>query len=113
MTNKAAKKVTTIRLDPAVKDRLYRLSIFTNQSINALTNEALREFIESRSLELEKELESTLENVRAIRKSDPGFKRGIAAFAKAEAALEHDPVEGKVIAKLTPAQKKALGMPDG
>lgn len=112
MTNNAVKKATTIRLDPTVKDRLNRLSILTDQSINALTNEALREFIESRSLKLEKELESTLKNLRAVRKSDPGFKRGIAAFAKAEAALEHDPVEGKVITKLTPAQKKVLGIPD-
>jgi predicted transcriptional regulator len=111
MTN-VVKKTTTVRLDPAVKDRLNRLSILTDQSINALTNEALREFIESRSLKLEKELESTLEDLRAVRRSDPGFKRGIAAFAKAEAALKHDPVEGKVVAKLTPAQKKALGILD-
>lgn len=113
MANNAVKQATTIRLDPVVKDRLNKLSILTDQSINDLTNEALRNFIESRSLELEKELEATLENVRAVRKSDPGFKRGIAAFAKAEAALEHDPVEGKIITtKLTPRQKKALGMPD-
>lgn len=107
-----AKKATTIRLDPAVKDRLSKLSILTDQSINDLTNEALQDFIESRSLELEKELEATLENVRAVRNSDPGYKRGIAAFAKAEAALEYDPVEGKAITKMTPAQKKALGIPD-
>ncbi len=111
-TTSALKKATTIRLDPVVKDRLDRLSILTDQSINALTNEALQEFIERRSLELEKEIEATLENVRAVRKSDPGFKRGIAAFAKAEAALEYDPVEGKVITKMTPAQKKALGILD-
>ncbi|MEA2941807.1 MAG: hypothetical protein QOD09_2336 [Bradyrhizobium sp.] len=113
MANKAAKQATTVRLDPAIKERLNKLSILTDQSINDLTNEALQAFIESRSLELEKELETTLENVRAIRESDPGFKRGIAAFAKAEAALEHDPAEGKVITNLTPAQKKALGIPDG
>lgn len=108
----AVKKATTIRLDPAVKDRLSRLSILTDQSINELSNEALRDYIDRRSAELEKELEATLENVRAVRKSDPGFKRGIAAFAKAEAALEHDPVEGKIITNLTPAQKKALKMAD-
>jgi predicted transcriptional regulator len=110
MANNAVKQATTVRLDPAIKDRLNRLSILTDQSINDLTNEALQAFIESRSLELEKELEATLENVRAVRESDPGFKRGIAAFAKAEAALKHDPVEGKVITNLTPAQKKALGI---
>jgi predicted transcriptional regulator len=112
MTNIAAKKATTIRIDPGVKKRLSRLSILTDQSINELTNEALKKYIESRSLELERELESTLENLRAARENDPGFERGIAAFAKAEAALKHDPVEGKVITKLTPAQKKALGMLD-
>jgi predicted transcriptional regulator len=112
MAKNTVKQATTVRLDPEVKDRLNKLSILTDQSINDLTNEALRDFIESRSLKLEKELEATLENVRAVRKSDPSFKRGIAAFVKAEAALEHDPVEGKVITKLTPAQKKALGMPD-
>jgi len=111
MASNPGKQATTVRLDPAIKDRLNRLSILTDQSINDLTNEALQAFIESRSLQLEKELEATLENVRAVRESDPGFKRGIAALAKAEAALEHDPVEGKVITKLTPAQKKALGIP--
>jgi predicted transcriptional regulator len=104
------KRTTTVRLDPDVKDRLDRLSMLTARSINVLTNEALREFIESQSLKLEKELESRIEELRAVRKSDPGFKRGIAAFAKAEAALERDPLEGKVVTKLTPAQKKALGM---
>lgn len=112
MANEAIKTATTIRLDPAVKERLNRLSALLGQSINVLTNEALREFIESRSLKLEKELESRLEDLRAARKSDPGFKRGIAAFAKAEAALEHDPVEGKVITKLTRASKKVPGIPD-
>jgi predicted transcriptional regulator len=107
-----ANKATTVRLDPAIKDRLNKLSALTDQSINDLTNEALREFIQNRSLELEKALEATLENVRAVRKSDPGFKRGIAAFAKAEAALKHDPAEGKIITELTPAQKKVRGMPD-
>lgn len=112
MTNIAAKKATTIRIDPGVKKRLSRLSILTDKSINELTNEALKKYIESRSLELEKELESTLEILRAARENDPGFELGIAAFANAEAALKHDPVEGKVITKLTPAQKKALGMLD-
>jgi predicted transcriptional regulator len=112
MAKNARKQATTVRLDPAVKDRLNKLSALTDQSINDLTNEALREFIQNRSLELEKALEATLENVRAVRKSDPGFKRGIAAFAKAEAALKHDPAEGKIITESTPAQKKVRGMPD-
>ena len=108
----AVKKATTIRLDPEVKDRLSRLSILTDQSINELSNEALREYIERRSQALERELEARLEELRAVRKNDPGFKRGIAAFAKAEAALEHDPVEGKIIAKLMPAPKKASNVAD-
>ncbi|MEA2882851.1 MAG: hypothetical protein QOH32_2107 [Bradyrhizobium sp.] len=112
MAHNAAKQATTIRLDPAVKDRLNKLSILTDQSINELTNEALRNFIESRSLELEKELEATLEKVRAVRKNDLGFKRGIAAFANAEAALEDDPVEGKVVPEPTAPPKKARGRLD-
>ncbi len=108
----AAKKATTIRLDPIVKDRLSRLSVLTDQSINELTNEALRDYIGRRSQELEKELEAKLEDLRAYRRSDPGFRRAIAEVAKAEAALQDDPLEGKIITKLTRADKRALGLPD-
>ena len=104
----ADKRATTIRLDPVLKDQLNRLSVLTDQSINEMTNEALRQFIQSRSLELEKELETRLEALRASRRSDPGFRRGIAAFGKAEAALEYDPVEGKIVRKLSPARKKVV-----
>jgi predicted transcriptional regulator len=103
------KVATTIRLDPEVKARLSKLSELTDKSINDLTNEALQKFIESHSMELEKELEATLERVRAVRRPDPDFKRGIAAFAKAEAALENDPAEGKVITRLGPRRKKVPG----
>lgn len=45
---------------------------------------------------------------KGAKRSDPGFRRAIAEAAKAEAAIERDPFEGKIIRNLTPGQKKIL-----
>lgn len=88
---------TTIRLDPIVKAGLAKLSKLKHQSLNQLANEALREFVAKRTLEVENELESTLEELRAYRRSDPNFERAIAAFVEAEVTADHDPAEGRVL----------------
>jgi predicted transcriptional regulator len=88
---------TTFRIDRAVKERLSKLSKLTHASANQLVNEAIKEFLARRSLEVENELESTLEELRAYRKSDPDFERAIAEFVEAEMTVKHDPAEGRVI----------------
>ncbi len=56
-----------------------------------------------RSHELEADLEASLEDLRAYRKSDPCFERAIADYFDAEASLKEDPAEGRA-AGLGPAR---------
>ena len=93
-------KATTFRLDPEVKARLSMLSGLVNKSLNQLANEAIREFVARRSREVETDLEATLEDLRAYRKADPGFRRAIedAVAAEVAVAAADDPAEGKVVA---------------
>ena len=91
---------TTFRIDPVVKVGLSKLSKLTHQSLNKLVNEAIEEFVARRTLEVEDELESTLEDLRAYRKSDPNFERAIAEFVEAEMTVKHDPAEGRVVTEI-------------
>ena len=91
---------TTFRIDPVVKAGLYKLSKLKHESLNQLANEAFKEFVARRTLEVEDELESTLEDLRAYRKSDPNFERAIAEFVEAEMTAEHDPAEGRVVTEV-------------
>ena len=87
---------TTFRIDPAVKDGLTKLSKLQHRSLNQLANEAIAEFVARRIREVENELESTLEDLRAYRRRDPDFERAIDAVVEAEATVQEDPAEGKV-----------------
>ena len=91
---------TTFRIDPVVKAGLYKLSKLKHESLNQLANEAFKEFVARRTLEVEDELESTLEDLRAYRKSDPNFERAIAEFVEAEMTVKHDPAEGRVVTEI-------------
>ena len=91
---------TTFRIDPVVKVGLSKSSKLMHVSLNHLANEAIRAFVARRTLEVENELESTLEDLRAYRKSDPDFERAIAAFVEAEMTAKHDPAEGRVVTKV-------------
>lgn len=91
------RKATTLRMDPVVRDGLSKLSTILGRSLNDLTNEALKEFITRRTLEVERGLESTLADLRAYRQRDPNFERAIGAVADAEASAKHDPAEGHVV----------------
>ncbi len=88
---------TTFRIDPVVKTGLSKLSKLTRKSLNQLANEAIKEFVARRTLEVEDELEATLEDLRAYRKSDPDFERAIAEVVEAEMTVKHDPAEGRVV----------------
>ncbi len=91
---------TTFRIDPVVKTGLSKLSKLTRKSLNQLANEAIKEFVARRTLEVEDELEATLEDLRAYRKSDPDFEHAIAEVVEAEMTVKHDPAEGRVVTEI-------------
>ena len=116
-------KATTFRIDPVVKAQLSKLSGLLNKSLNQLANEAIRDFVAVRSLEVETDLEATLEDLRAYRKRDPNFRHAINDLITAEAALasEDDPAEGQVVSDTAlpasmapgPTEARILGLLDG
>ncbi len=105
------RKATTFRIDPTVQARLSILSRVLGQPLNQLVNEAVRDFVFRRSLEVEADLEATLEKLRAYRQRDPHFAGAIEDYVDAEATLSEDPAEG-VRAELGPAQTRMLELLD-
>ena len=99
---------TTFRIDPVVKAGLSKLSTIRGRSLNSLANEAIREFVAKRTLEAESDLEASLEDLRAYRRSDPDFEQAIAEFVEAEVTAEDDPAEGRVIEQSGPAETAVL-----
>lgn len=96
-------KATTYRLDPRFQKGLALLGKVRGVSANRMVNEAVGEYLNSRTAALEADLEGTLCRVRAYRETDPDFESAIAKFAEAEAALgDEDPVEGKEAATAGP-----------
>lgn len=102
----AKRKATTFRIDSTVNSGLVKLSKNLGKSLNKLVNEALAEFVVKRSLEVENDLEATLADLRAYRKSDPKFNRAITAFVEAEATGTHDPAEGHIVSRVGPTESK-------
>lgn len=101
---KSVRKATTFRIDPVIKDGLVKLAKLLGQPLNKLANEAFREYVIRRTLEVEGDLEATLEDLRAYRKSDPNFERAIAEFVEAEATVKHDPAEGRMVSRVGPTE---------
>jgi hypothetical protein len=101
-----AKKATTFRIEETTMGGLEKLSAILNKPLNKLVNEAVREYVARRISEVEIDLASTLEDLRAYRKADPNFERSMAEFIEAEASATHDPVEGRVVSEVGPAQKR-------
>jgi len=91
------KVATTFRIDPTVRVGLSRLSKLRRKSLN---NEAIKEYVARGILEVEGELEATLEDLRAYRKSDPDFEQAITDFVDAEVTVKHDPAEGQVVTEV-------------
>ena len=89
-------KASTHRFDPEVQTALSHLSKLLKQPKNRLINEAVKLYVQQRSQEVEKQLETTLKALRSYRQKDPDFENAIGSFVKAEARLgSSDPVEGK------------------
>jgi predicted transcriptional regulator len=106
------RKATTFRIDPVVRDGLFKLSALLGRPANQLANDALREYVDRRIGEVEDDLESTLADLRAYRKSDPNFDRAIAEFVEAEVNLKDDPAEGKLVEPVGPTEAKVLALLD-
>ena len=93
----AAPQVTTIRLDAAVQEGLRMIEAHSGmrRPLNKWVNIALAEFIERQTASITDELEQALRNIKAYRKTDPGYKRAIRAFIDSELAFAaQDPMEG-------------------
>jgi hypothetical protein len=94
---KALPRVSTIRLDEGVQKGLQMLKAHSGAklSLNKMVNAALAALIDKQAASLESELDQALRNIRAYRKTDPGYKRAIKAFIDAEVAFAaEDPMEG-------------------
>jgi hypothetical protein len=94
---KALPRVSTIRLDEGVQKGLQMLKAHSGAklSLNKMVNAALAALIDKQAASLENELDQALRNIRAYRKTDPGYKRAIKAFIDAEVAFAAgDPMEG-------------------
>lgn len=88
---------TTIRLEEEIRDALRTVSQARRLSMNAIVNVALDRFLKEETAALENDLSEILERVRAYRKFDPDFSIANKAVVKAEAELESDPAEGRIV----------------
>jgi len=89
------------------------LGKLTGHSANQLANEAIKEYVAKRSVDVENELQDTLSRLRAYRERDPDFESAIADVAAAEASAIHDPAEGTVVKKAEPLQVRLRNLLDG
>lgn len=92
-----ARKPFTLRLNAAERTALESLSRIEGRPMNQILNEAVVAYLQRRG-QAERNLQASLDKLRAYRRRDPHFEAAIAAFAKAEAESgKADPVEGKVV----------------
>ena len=107
-----SRKAFTLRIDPLIRERLDELAEASDTPLNRLINQALRDFVGRRSRELEGELQSRLDRLRAYRLQDPDDEKAIEACAKAEGA-HPDPVEGRARAMSGPIRKSIVRLLNG
>jgi hypothetical protein len=92
---RSKRKATTYRLAPHLQEGLALLGKVRQVSANQMVNEAVGEYLDSRTAAVTADLEETLRRVRAYRESDPDFESAIGTFAESEARHgAEDPVEG-------------------
>jgi len=103
---RGTRKATTFRLDPRLEKGLALLGELRRVPLNRLVNEAVGEYLDTRSATVQAELEATLRRIKAYRQTDRGFESAIAQFADAEAGSSGpDPVEGRTTRSRGPAQR--------
>ena len=92
------RKASTFRIDPSVQAALENLSRILKRPMNQLVNEAVKDYVDQRGREVERDLEATLASLRAYRKRNPQFQAAVAAYVDAEARFgKEDPAEGTVV----------------
>lgn len=99
----STRKATTFRLDQRKQAALANLSRILRRPMNSLVNEAVEVYLRKRNLEVERDLQATLESLRAYRQRDPHFKRAIDAFIDAEASFK-DPFESTLTTDDSPVR---------
>jgi hypothetical protein len=84
-------------LDEAVQKGLQVLEAHSGvkRPLNKWVNIALAALIDRQAATLERDLDQALRQIKAYRKTDPGYRRAIKAFIDAEVAFAaEDPMEG-------------------
>lgn len=104
----ADKKNVTLRLDPDLHAALRLLAETTASTLNGMIVEAVEAYVSVRSREVERDLESTLERLRATRQRDPDHLEAIRSFAAAEGKHE-DPIDGQASADVRSEMHELLG----
>ena len=90
-------KVTTVRMPRPLHDKLDLLHGILRVPVNRLINEAVVDYVERRTAEVETDMTRVLEKIREGRRADPHHVEAIAAFVAAEAGHgADDPAEGNV-----------------
>jgi hypothetical protein len=82
---KAGIKVTPVRLEPTLRLGLAMLQSVLKTPVNKLINQAVGDFINRRTTEVETDMKAVLKEVRGYRKRDPKFKEAIRRTAEDEA----------------------------
>jgi hypothetical protein len=106
-TGSAVARAKTLRLIPEFEAGLGLLKNILHKPINKMVNEAVGEYIEKRTAEVETDLRGVLEKLAAYKRTDPKFASARAQFVEAEVRYgADDPVEG-VVFDIEPPQRKA------
>jgi len=106
-TASAVVRAKTLRLIPEFEVGLGLLKNILHKPVNKMVNEAVGEYIERRTAEVETDLRGVLEKLKAYKRADPKFAAARAQFVEAEGRHGAvDPVEG-VVFDVEPPQRKA------
>ncbi|NRF70547.1 hypothetical protein HLB44_26430 [Aquincola sp. S2] len=104
-SNEDAVRTKTLRLQPSYEKGLVILKRILKMPINKMVNEAVGEYIQRRTAEVESELTTTLEQLHAYRLADPDFVAARQAFVEGEALYgKDDPMEGRIVRVKVPAR---------
>ena len=106
----ARPQVTTIRLDEAVQKGLQVLEAHSGvkRPLNKWVNIALAALIDRQAATLERELDQALRNIKAYRKTDPGYRRAIRAFIDAEVAFAANHAYQPVVKVVTAFDRRCI-----
>jgi predicted DNA-binding protein len=93
----------TLKIEAEERVALENLTKMEGRPVSELLHEAVRNYLDRPDFN---NLEGTMSALRAYRKQNPGFKRAIDEFVKAEVGLE-DPLECELIEAKTREQYSA------